>query len=131
MKYIIDTNLIIDLLRGDKNLPRKLHEFAKEGIAISVISVAEIIEGAYLSQIPKENIKKFQETLSRYGIFVVDIDRKVAETYGVYQARQIRKGRRLSGFDMLIVASCIYYDLFLISQDKAFKGVKELKLQVI
>lgn len=131
MKYLIDTNLIIDLLRGDKNLQRKLHEFVKEGIAISVISIAEIIEGAYLSLIPKENIKKFQETLSRYGIFVVDIDTKIAETYGIFQARQERKGSRLSGFDMLIAASCIYYDLFLISQDKAFKSVAELKLEII
>ena len=131
MKYLIDTNLIIDLLRGDKNLQRKLQEFAKEGIAISVISLAEIIEGAYLSQIPKENIKKFQDALSSYGIFVVDIDTKIAETYGIFQAIQERKGNRLSGFDMLIAASCIYYDLFLISQDKAFKAVEELKLKII
>jgi tRNA(fMet)-specific endonuclease VapC len=52
MKYLIDTDWIIDHLKGDERVARKLEELALEGVAVSVISLAEIYEGVYYSRDP-------------------------------------------------------------------------------
>lgn len=50
MKYLIDTDWIIDHLKGQDKVVRKLEELTPEGMAISVISLAEIYEGVYYSK---------------------------------------------------------------------------------
>jgi predicted nucleic acid-binding protein len=42
MKYLIDTDWVIDHLKGEERVVKQLEELASEGIAISVISLAEI-----------------------------------------------------------------------------------------
>ena len=44
MKYLIDTDWLIDHLSGVKKVKTKLEELAPEGLAISIISLAEIYE---------------------------------------------------------------------------------------
>lgn len=41
MRYLIDTDWIIDHLKGNDRVVKKLEELAPEGMAISVISLAE------------------------------------------------------------------------------------------
>ena len=47
MKYLIDTDWVINHLKGENRVVRKLEELAPEGVAMSVISLAEIYEGVY------------------------------------------------------------------------------------
>lgn len=42
MKYLSDTDWVINHLNGLEAFSRKLDEFALEGLAISIISVAEV-----------------------------------------------------------------------------------------
>ncbi len=43
MKYLIDTDWIIHALHGKEEEVKKLIELRKEGLAISVISLAELL----------------------------------------------------------------------------------------
>lgn len=47
MKYLVDSDWIIDCLRGDQKAAAVLLGVVREGLAVSIISVAEIYEGAY------------------------------------------------------------------------------------
>ncbi|UJS18655.1 MAG: hypothetical protein L3J17_06260 [Candidatus Jettenia sp.] len=50
MKYLIDTDWIIDHFRGVELITKKLENIAPQGVAISVISLAEIYEGIFTSK---------------------------------------------------------------------------------
>ena len=43
MKYLIDTDWAIDFLQGKEKTVTKLDAFRKEGLSLSVISLAELL----------------------------------------------------------------------------------------
>jgi predicted nucleic acid-binding protein len=47
--YLIDTDWVIHYLNGHKEIVQKLKSLKKEGLALSVISLAELYEGVYYS----------------------------------------------------------------------------------
>jgi tRNA(fMet)-specific endonuclease VapC len=55
MKYLLDTNICIHLLRGQFNLLEKLKEIDLRDCTISEITLAELIFGAENSSNPEKN----------------------------------------------------------------------------
>jgi len=51
MKYLIDTDWVINHLKGESRVVAKLEELVPEGVAISVISLAELYEVSIISKI--------------------------------------------------------------------------------
>ena len=47
--YLIDNDWIIHYLNGQREIVKRLVSLRKEGLAISVISLAELYEGVYYS----------------------------------------------------------------------------------
>jgi predicted nucleic acid-binding protein len=47
MRYLIDTDWLIDYLKGKSVAGQLLDALAREGIAISLITYGEIMEGIY------------------------------------------------------------------------------------
>lgn len=47
MKYLIDTDWVIDHLREVEGITRRLEALAPETLALSIISLAGIYEGVY------------------------------------------------------------------------------------
>ncbi|MFH0947511.1 MAG: type II toxin-antitoxin system VapC family toxin [Elusimicrobiota bacterium] len=54
ISYLIDTDWIIDFLRGKKDIVDKLTSLRDESLSVSIISLAELYEGIYAS----DNIEK-------------------------------------------------------------------------
>jgi predicted nucleic acid-binding protein len=52
MKYLIDTDWVINHLRGTGRVTDKLEELADSGLALSIISLAELYEGIFRSTNP-------------------------------------------------------------------------------
>ena len=49
ISYLIDTDWIIHYLNGNEKIVEKLIFLKKEGLSISIISLAELYEGTYYS----------------------------------------------------------------------------------
>lgn len=128
MKYILDTNQIINYFRNNTETVKKLTLLFKDGTVISVITVAEYLRGAYQSTNPKLNIKVFQDFLATTQIGILPIDIKIATQYAKLQAEFEKKGNRIPHFDLLIASTAIAHDLTLISDDKVFARIGELKV---
>ena len=127
MKYILDTNKLIDFFRNEPKTVKLITKIASEGFAISVITLAEYLVGAYKSQNPVKNISNFESFLNTNNIPVINIDQNIAYTYAQNMSTLEQKGQKISGFDMLIAACAITNKLILISGDKAFERIKELE----
>lgn len=128
MKYVLDTNQIINYFHNIPETVQKLTPLFKEGVAVSVITVAEYLRGAYQSKNPRKNVKDFQNFLTVAQIRILPIDLKIANQYAHYQARFEKKGQRMPNFDLLIASTAVIYELILISNDKVFTKIKDLKI---
>lgn len=57
VSYLIDTDWIIDHLNKKVEVKEKIKELRSEGIALSIISLAELYEGVHYSKDPIESQK--------------------------------------------------------------------------
>lgn len=81
MKYLLDTNQIINYLRNNAETVEKLAPLFKEGTAIGVITIAEYLRGAYRSKNTKKDIEAFQEFLfEKKGMMMPHFDLLIAST---------------------------------------------------
>jgi tRNA(fMet)-specific endonuclease VapC len=64
MTYLIDTDWVIDHLNHIEHVTRRLEERAPEGLALSIISLAELYEGVYYSRDPVESEAALQRFLN-------------------------------------------------------------------
>jgi len=81
MKYLVDTDWIIDHFRGDELITRKLEDIAPHGVAISIISLAEIYEGIFTSNDPAKSQQLLDEFLAP-DLKVLGINEDICRVFG-------------------------------------------------
>lgn len=129
MKYLIDTNKVIDFLCSDKRALVLFDKRLAEGIAISVITVAEMFHGAYKSEHPKRNTERFQRFFTQTKVPLLNVDKGVAEVYSKVPGKLEREGKRGPVSDLLIAATCLKHNLILVTDNiKDFKRIESLKI---
>ena len=72
LRYLLDTDWVIDHFNGIEAITRRLEEFRPAGLALSVISLAELYEGLHYSRDPARS----RAVLSRFlaGVAVLPVD---------------------------------------------------------
>lgn len=128
MKYLFDTNPIIDFLRAKPATIDRLSPLFAEGVAISTITAAEYLQGIFKVKNNQQALKFFLEFINQGKIQILNIDWEVAEIYAKLQAKAEQTGNRLPAFDLLIASTAIVHDLTLITDDKVFTRIDEFKI---
>ena len=79
--YLVDTDWIIDHFNGIERVTRKLEELRPAGLAISIISLAELYEGIHYSRDPARG----REILARFlaGVTLVLLDEPISDRFGL------------------------------------------------
>jgi len=127
MKYLIDTDWIIHGLHGKERVVKKLLELRREGLAVSVISLAELYEGVFRSSDPVADERSLEDFLS--GTSVLGISEEICKSFGKERARLRKEGMLIGDFDLLIASTCLHHDLTLLTDNiRDFKRVKNLKM---
>lgn len=127
MKYLLDTSVIIDHLRGKKTLEVT---FIEQGSAISVITQAELIYGAYKSKKPQVALNKTKSFLKDLGIESIALNERILESYGKTKVQLEKKGQKLDEFDLLIAASALALNLTLVTRNiRHFRRISQLKIE--
>lgn len=129
MKYLLDTNQIIDFLNNKQVVVDQLASMLAEGVAISTISIAEYLQGVFKSKNPRHALDLFSKFIDEGKVEVLVVDFQVAETYANLQANFEQTGNRIPLFDLLIAATAITFGLILVSDDKVFIKIKDLRLK--
>lgn len=117
MKYLIDTDWIIDHLRGHDKVVRKLEELTPEGMAISVISLAEIYECVYYSKDPVRSQRLLEKFLAP-DLEVLNVDQEICKIFGRERGRLRQQRKIVSDFDLLIASTSLYYNLTLLTNNR-------------
>ncbi len=126
VSYLLDTDWVIHYLNGYKGIVEQLESLEKEGLAISVISIAELYEGVYYSTEPEADEIALNDFLT--DISILGIEDEICKIFGKERGRLRQAKTMIGDFDLLIASTCLYYDLTLLTNNrKHYQMVKGLK----
>jgi len=128
MKYLIDTDWLIDHLSGVEAVERKLEDLAPDGLAISIISLAEVYEGIFYSRDPQKSESILEAFLP--GISILGINEEVCRIFGKERGRLRKQGQIIGDLDLFIAATCLHHNLTLLTNNISHFGRIE-NLEVI
>jgi tRNA(fMet)-specific endonuclease VapC len=117
MKYLIDTDWVIDHLRQVEAVTTRLEELAPEGLALSIVSLAELYEGVYYSRDPARS----EEALKRFlapDLEILGIDEEICQIFGRERGRLRQQGRNIGDIDLFIAATCLRHNLTILSNNR-------------
>ena len=131
MIYLVDTDWVINYLRGEQRTVRLLRNLYEKGLAISVITFSEIYEGIFYFESKKEKLEKdFLNFLE--GVVVLAVDENIGKLFGELRADLRKDGNLLENFDLIIAATALFHNLELLSNNaKHFSRIKNLRLKSI
>jgi tRNA(fMet)-specific endonuclease VapC len=122
-RFLLDTNIIIDLFNGDEKVINWLKKSPE--VYIPNIAVGELYYGAYRSGKKKDNLKKINEFIISSAIVNTDVD--TSRLYGNIKNHLKIKGNPVPENDIWIAALGLQYDLTLVTRDKHFKEIDSIK----
>ena len=115
--YLIDTDWVIDYLKGMERAGQLLDSLAYDGIAISLITYGEILEGVYYGRNPKRHEKVFRAFLQAAPI--LPLSESSMERFAHIRGALRAQGQLIGDADLLIAATALEHDLTLITQNLA------------
>ncbi len=128
MKYLLDTDWVIDHLPSVERVVQRLEELSPEGLGLSVISLAELYEGIFNSTDPAGNEQALQDFLSGV-VEVMPVDEETCRIFGRERGRLRREGNMIADFDLLIGATALRHNLTLLSNNRRhFEQVQGLEI---
>jgi len=127
MRYMLDTNTVSSLIKNNPVVSRKIAKVPMERICLSVISEGELLYGLAKKPHAKSLRLLVREFLKRVDVLVWDTD--VAERYGIMRAELEGSGNTLGSLDMQIAAHASQLGAVLVTNDQAFKRIKQLKVE--
>jgi tRNA(fMet)-specific endonuclease VapC len=114
--YLVDTDWVIHYLNGHPGIVRRLDELKERGLALSVVSLAEIYEGIYYSTDPQGNEADLNDFLR--GLVVIGIDEETCRVFGRERGRLRASQRTIGDLDLLIGCTALQHDLTLLTNNR-------------
>ncbi len=121
--YLLDTDIIIWILRGNNNVVDRIKTIVKDNqITVSVLTVAEVYQHIF----PKE-LDHAERLFSSYVLFPVDA--RIARNGGFYWQELHKKLKTLSIVDCLIAATAKEHDAILLTLNTRHFPMKDIRVR--
>ena len=123
---LIDTDICIEILRGNKKVINKRLQNDDE-IAVSFMTVGELLYGAYNSSQVDHNISLVEEFL--LSVKIINTDFKIMKKFGTIKAELKKQNILLPDADILIASTAINNCEILITGNiKHFNRIEGIKI---
>lgn len=113
MKYLLDTNACIDLLRGRDDVIARVREVAPNECALSIISYFELVSGVERCAHPdreREKVDRLAET-----IHFLAFDRRAATESARIRYQLEVRGEKIGAYDTLIAGHALSRRLIVVT----------------
>ncbi len=129
MTYLLDTCVIIDLVKGDPNTIEAMKSKSPDQVNISTITEFELRYGIGQASKLKSKSKSIVEAML-LEINILDFGSKEAAKAAEIRNHLRALGTPIGPYDFLIAATALANDLILVtSNEKEFTRVQYLKIQ--
>lgn len=126
MKYLLDTNVLIAMFRGQYGIREMLIKEGMENCAVSEITLAEILTGAYKGGYDRH---LHEITFLKQHFTTLPISDSL-EKYASLRSSLELAGESLDSFDLLIAATAINHGLTLITHNlRHFTRIQGLRIR--
>jgi len=131
LQYLIDTDWVIHYLHAHHAIVARLDELQPhQGLALSIISLAELYEGVYSSRDPDGDEQDLNNFLR--GVTVLGLDTDIAKTFGRERGRLRAAGTLIGDLDLLIAATALHHNLTVLTNNRRhFERVAELRMESV
>jgi tRNA(fMet)-specific endonuclease VapC len=127
MTYLLDTDQVIDYLKGRQEIRSLISALGGDGLAISLITYGEIYDGIYGDPNPQLAEVGFTSLLT--GVTVLPLTRQIMRRFARIRGNLRRTGQRLEDIDLLIAATALDHNLILITRNiQHFQRIPRLSL---
>jgi len=125
---MLDTNIVIYVLKRRPIQVLDIFNQNTNRMAISSITLSELIYGAEKSQNISKNLEAIEDFISH--IEVLSYDQKTSQTYGQIKAKLEKNGEIIGENDIHIAAHAISQGLILVTNNlNEFRRVPNLSLE--
>ena len=114
--YLLDTSVLLDFLKGKRHAVEILQNL-KGKLTSSVVCLAELYDGIYRSHNKEQQEKLILEFFNNLDTYY-NVDEQVAKKFGELRAELKQQGNIIEDIDLFIAATCLVYNLTLITFNK-------------
>ena len=131
MKYVLDTNAVAALMKGNTAVVARLEHLGKEDVALPQPVIAEITYG--LERLPRS--KRKEALTRRYSLIKDQIQRvawsdDVSREFGRIKSALERRGERIEDFDVAIAAHAAAARCVLVTANvRHFSRIPDLEVE--
>lgn len=126
--YCLDSNVVIEILRGNYEFKDKVKNIAYLEICTTPITLCELYKGAFAS----DNVHKHITSILRFleSVKILNFDIYSCELYEKIFSELKKMGKLTQDFDLIIAAICIANNKILITKNKKhFENIRGLKIE--
>lgn len=126
MKYLLDSNALIALLKAHPGFLSRIRQHAPQDFAIPAIIAHELFYGAYKGQRTAENLARIEALKFE----VLEFDREDARQAGELRAHLAAAGTPIGPYDVLIAGQALSRDIILVTHNtREFHRVPDLRVE--
>lgn len=121
MSYLLDTNILIYLLKGDVKVKKMLDSFRQSQFAISIISRFEVLMGSDKETYGLNEIEEYLDLFEN-----INLDKKIVKAANVLAKNMSKK---LKFKDLIIAATAQVCKKTLITSDRDFEDIPGIRVK--
>jgi tRNA(fMet)-specific endonuclease VapC len=126
MKFLLDTNAVIALLKGNPAFHERLRRHDPQDLGLSVVVAYELYFGAFRSLRREANLAR----VDALRFEIIDFTANDARAAGFVRAELAAAGTPIGPYDTLIAAQALSRDLVLITHNsREFSRIGRLKIE--
>ena len=130
LKYLLDTDICIYLLNGDRRIKDSIAQVGIEAISVAIPTVGELYCGAYNSARVEANLVRVRAFLSPPGPKILPIDDAAAECFGRFKATLRQIGKPIGDVDLLIAGVAASQNLKVVTNNTGhFDRIPDVSLE--
>lgn len=130
MKYLLDTNICIALLKNsDLAIIKKIKSLTPDQVAICSIVKAELLYGARKSQSVEKNLTLLSKFFNQ--LESLPFDDSATDFYGTQRSILEKAGKTIGNSNLLIASIALAHDLTVVTRNqREFVRVQNLRVEV-
>lgn len=128
MKYILDTDILIYLLKGNEKVITHIAQMPSDALHTTIINHAELLFGAFNSIKKKQNLAMMQKLLSKLKI--LPFCENASYVFAEQKALLKNDGNIIADMDLMIGSISLHHQMVLVTNNsKHFNRIMGLKLE--